>query len=170
MTECANVVVVSEVNPVVQISSPDEAVVLIDDAANVVDITCPESVVVIQQNATLVRVTEESTVPITETNVSVLIDEDITQVVSVGEQGPTAEDAVKLAEEIDFVITGAGPSEITTIFRGEAATGSITSAAVWRIRKSVVESGVDDDTTVTWADGNALFDNIWDDRLTLSFS
>lgn len=170
MTECANVVLVAEVNPVVKISQPQESVVLINDAANVVDITCPETVAVIQQNATLVLVTEELTVPITETNVSVLIEEDITQVVSVGDQGPTAEDAVKLAEEIDFIITGAGPSEITTILRGEATPGSITSAAVWRIRRSVIESGVDDDTTLTWADGNALFDNVWDDRLALSFS
>jgi len=87
MSDCANVIVITEVNPVVIISQPQEAVVLINDAANVVDITCPETVAVIQQNATLVKVTEEATVPISQTDVSVLIQNNITKVVSVGEQG-----------------------------------------------------------------------------------
>lgn len=93
MTDCANVVVVTEVTPIVQISQPQEAVVLIDDAANVVDVTCPETVAVIQQNATLVRVTEEATVPITEPNVAVLLTDTTIAVVSVGEQGPSGGEA-----------------------------------------------------------------------------
>lgn len=80
------------------------------------------------------------------------------------------EDDVKQAEELDFVITGAGPSEITTLYIGRAAPGSVTSGAVWSISKSVIESGVDNDTSQTWADGDASFDNVWDDRLILSYS
>jgi hypothetical protein len=81
-----------------------------------------------------------------------------------------AEDDVKQAEELDFVISGAGPSEITTLYIGRAEPGSVTSGAVWSISKSVIESGLDNDTSQTWADGDSNFDNVWDDRLGLSYS
>ena len=81
-----------------------------------------------------------------------------------------AEDDVKQAERLDFVITGAGPAEITTLYIGRADPGSIESAAVWSISKSVIESGMDNDTGQTWADGDSNFDNVWDDRLILSYS
>lgn len=80
-----------------------------------------------------------------------------------------AEEEVKLAERLDFVITGSGAGEITTLYVGRAATGSVDSAAVWSVSRSVIESGLDNDTVTTWADGNADFDNIWDDRLTLTY-
>ena len=52
-------------------------------------------------------------------------------------------------------------------YLGEAQPGTITSAASWRIRK-IVETGPD--VAITWADGDEDFDNIWDDRLSLSYS
>lgn len=54
------------------------------------------------------------------------------------------------------------------IYKGWAEVGSLTSAPVWRIQKIVI--GFDDDVTKTWADGNAEFDNIWDDHLSLVYS
>lgn len=51
---------------------------------------------------------------------------------------------------------------------GEAATGSATSSAVWRIKK--IDETSSPDVIVTWADGNGNFDNIWDNRLSLSYS
>lgn len=54
------------------------------------------------------------------------------------------------------------------IYKGWAAVGSLTSAPSWRIQKIVI--GFDDDVTKTWADGNAEFDNIWDDHLSLVYS
>ena len=48
----------------------------------------------------------------------------------------------------------------------EAAIWSAKSSAVWRIMKL-------DETTwlaVWWADSNANFDNIWDNRASLSYS
>jgi hypothetical protein len=81
-----------------------------------------------------------------------------------------AEDSVRQAEEIDFVITGVGAGEVTTIYIGRAVPGSLTSAAVWSISKTVVASGTDSDSTKTWADGDADADNVWDDRLILSYS
>jgi len=54
----------------------------------------------------------------------------------------------------------------TITYIGEAEPGSATSAAVWRIRRVDTSSG----TTVTWADGNQNFDNIWDNRIGLTYS
>ena len=49
---------------------------------------------------------------------------------------------------------------------GEASIGTATSAASWRIKKVDSTSG----TIITWADGNASFDNIWDNRTSLTYS
>lgn len=54
------------------------------------------------------------------------------------------------------------------IYKGWAEVGSLTSAPVWRIQKIVI--GFDDDVTKTWAEGNAEFDNVWDDHLSLVYS
>lgn len=52
-------------------------------------------------------------------------------------------------------------------YKGEAAPGASTSAAQWRIAK-ITTTGNDID--ITWADGNTGFDNIWDNRASLSYS
>lgn len=54
------------------------------------------------------------------------------------------------------------------IYKGWAAVGALTSAPLWRIQKIVI--GFDDDVTKTWADGDAEFDNIWNNRLSLTYS
>lgn len=54
-----------------------------------------------------------------------------------------------------------------TTYIGEAAPGTATSAAGWRVRR-MVEAGAD--ITVLWADGDAHFDNVWDNRASLSYS
>lgn len=52
------------------------------------------------------------------------------------------------------------------VYVGYAAIGSATSAGVWRIKKI--------DTTnypvTTWCDGNDNFDNVFDDRVSLTYS
>ncbi len=48
------------------------------------------------------------------------------------------------------------------LYVGTAATGASESDPVWRIKSVDTSSGV----TVTWADGNSEFDNVWDDRAT----
>lgn len=55
------------------------------------------------------------------------------------------------------------------IYRGEAVPGTATSASAWRIHRLILAE-VDGDVTEEWAGGNALFDKVWDDRLTLSYS
>ena len=54
-----------------------------------------------------------------------------------------------------------------TTYIGEADPGSLTSNASWRIKR-IVETGPDSE--ITWADGDSDFDNIWDNRLSLSYS
>ena len=57
------------------------------------------------------------------------------------------------------------------IYIGEAAPGSLTSAAVWRIKRiEFTNPGVDEDLETLWADGDSQFDNIWDNHLALSYS
>lgn len=56
-------------------------------------------------------------------------------------------------------------SAITYI--GLANIGSSTSAAVWQIKKMSVSGTV---TSIKFADGDANYDNIWDDRASLSYS
>ena len=55
----------------------------------------------------------------------------------------------------------------TTTYLGYANAGTLTSGATWAIKK-IVETG--SDVSITWADGNNSFDNIWDNRLTLTYS
>jgi hypothetical protein len=56
----------------------------------------------------------------------------------------------------------------TLAYLGKAQVGTATSAAGWQIQK--LDFGIDGDVTVTWADGNAGFDNVWDNRASLSYS
>ena len=55
----------------------------------------------------------------------------------------------------------------TTTYIGQAKIGTATSTADWQIQK-ISESGTV--TTFTWADGNTEYDNIWDNRASLSYS
>lgn len=49
---------------------------------------------------------------------------------------------------------------------GSALPGSVTSAAVWQVKLLDETTGL----VTTFADGDANFDNIWDDRASLSYS
>lgn len=66
------------------------------------------------------------------------------------------------AKRVDFV------SGTEDIYIGLAATGSSEGSPVWRIRK--LELNVEDDVTQLWANGDALFDKVWDDRSTLTYT
>jgi len=54
------------------------------------------------------------------------------------------------------------------IYQGKALPGASKASAVWQIKKLVYSgSNVSD---IQWADGDILFDNIWDNRAGLSYS
>lgn len=55
----------------------------------------------------------------------------------------------------------------STTYLGYANPGTATSAATWAIKKIVETSN---DVSITWADGTSDFDNVWDDRLILTYS
>ena len=53
----------------------------------------------------------------------------------------------------------------TVSYVGKAATGSVTASAVWQVQKLDTTSGL----IITWADSNASFDNVWDNRASLTY-
>lgn len=53
-------------------------------------------------------------------------------------------------------------------YRGDAIPGTLTSVASWRVTRLTLQS--DGDLEILYADGNDSFDNIWDNRLSLSYS
>jgi hypothetical protein len=52
---------------------------------------------------------------------------------------------------------------------GEAIAGGTTASSIWRIKKMIFD-GSDRVTAVQWADGNAEFDNEWDNYASLTYS
>lgn len=53
-------------------------------------------------------------------------------------------------------------------YLGKAVPGTTTAAALWSIQRLTEQS--DGDISVEWADGDSDPDNIWDNRLALSYS
>lgn len=51
-------------------------------------------------------------------------------------------------------------------YLGFAEPGSLSSAAVWQIKHLDTSSGL----VTTFADGNADYDNVWDNRAILAYS
>lgn len=70
--------------------------------------------------------------------------------------------------KVPIYATNFDQADATTGYVGEALPGTATSAAGWRIKKMVF--GADGDVMTTFADGDAAFDNIWDDRASLTYS
>lgn len=58
--------------------------------------------------------------------------------------------------------------DANTTYIGWATPGSASSAASWKIQKITFTAG--NPTAIEWADGNLNFDNIWDNRASLSYS
>jgi len=56
-------------------------------------------------------------------------------------------------------------STVNVAYVGTAPIGSATNSAVWRIKKIDETSGV----VITWADGDDSFNNIWDNRVSLTY-
>jgi len=53
-----------------------------------------------------------------------------------------------------------------TTYIGYAITGALTSSAVWAIKR-IIESG--GDASINWASSSKDFNNIWDNRLSLTY-
>ena len=79
------------------------------------------------------------------------------------------------ADQWGHLFTDKAPLTIIVAYSGDnpeyvgwAAPGTATSASTWRIMK-VTWSG-SNPTNVKWADGDAKFDNVWDNRASYSYS
>lgn len=74
---------------------------------------------------------------------------------------------VTFATQVDD--TGGAPQ---VIYKGEAIPGVALAAASWRIQEITIttDGGGNDDIGILWADGDSDFNNIWNDRLGLSYS
>ena len=57
--------------------------------------------------------------------------------------------------------------QTSTMYIGTAPTNSATASAIWSIKRLTFTGGL---TTIEWADGNDLNDNVWDNRASLSYS
>lgn len=140
-------------------------IVTVDDAASVATVEVTTQSVTVDDATAEVTINESPVQVVTLNQAgSVTVETELVEVsVSVGlmgPQGPSAEDLSVYAERVDFVGS-------TLIYRGWAEAGSDESDAVWRIARLTLAG---DDVTKEWADGSDAFTQIWDDRLTLSYS
>ncbi|MEM4409328.1 MAG: hypothetical protein QXI19_11375 [Candidatus Caldarchaeum sp.] len=71
-------------------------------------------------------------------------------------------------EEVVGYTTRIDRASATTWYIGRAIPGSATSAAVWQIMRLTFSGG--QLTALEWAGGNDLFDKIWNNRASLSYS
>lgn len=55
------------------------------------------------------------------------------------------------------------------VYIGEASAGTASSSAYWRIKKITWDVN-SNPLSVLFADGNTNYDNIWDNRASLSYS
>ncbi len=53
------------------------------------------------------------------------------------------------------------------IYLGKAAIASSNASAVWQIQRITISGTI---TTTLWADGNSNYDNIWNDRASLTYT
>jgi len=73
--------------------------------------------------------------------------------------GTTSEEEMAYAKRTDVV------GEVV-IYKGEASPGTSETAAFWRIHRLTING---DDVSEEWADGDSSFNNVWADRLTLTY-
>lgn len=56
-------------------------------------------------------------------------------------------------------------STANVTYLGKSVSGADGSQSVWQIQKIDESSGI----VITWADGDQLFDNVWDNRTSLTY-
>lgn len=100
--------------------------------------------------------------------INVFVQPRTADIITVGTQGPPGipEDEVPYADRSDLVYDVDG--NVTGKYFAQAAPGSASSDPVWRI--SYTSYNAEYDGTKQWADGDSLFNNVWDDHLSLSYA
>jgi hypothetical protein len=87
----------------------------------------------------------------------------------VGVKNKSGQQVNLLTEDIfsSYFKTLIDKTSTTVIYIGKASIGSNTSAASWQITKIDLSTSV---ISFLWADGNTNFDNVWDNRSSLTYS
>ena len=79
--------------------------------------------------------------------------------------GGKIEELITATEGVQYVFRWDSTTTSNVIYFGEALPGAASSAASWRIQRINTSTEIDE-----WADGDSDFDNIWDNRASLSYS
>ncbi len=149
----------------VSVTEVTEQVNVADTTTNI-SVAIVDEVISIQAGGDIVQVTTQlDTVVVTEQQDTVLITEQPVIIQpNVGEViiQIVEDSSMPVANRVDFI---AGTDNL---YRGQAPVGTLNSAPSWRISFITINS--EGDVTETWADGDASFDNIWDDRTTKVYS
>lgn len=94
-------------------------------------------------------------------------------------QGAATQDGeyreVRVTEQGEMCVSSTDPTMTTRIdevsssvlYIGTAKIGTATSSALWQVQKVTVVGTV---TGIFWADGNSNYDNVWDNRASLTYS
>tara|TARA_Y100000310_G_C20563780_1_gene754432 strand:+ start:531 stop:803 length:273 start_codon:yes stop_codon:yes gene_type:complete len=90
-----------------------------------------------------------------------------------------------LPSDVDGVIAGVGKVQDVNLhlakrvsydgsnrqqYIGDAKPGTATSAASWRVRRISYDGNSYRIAAIEWAEGDNNFDNVWDNRASLSYS
>lgn len=141
---------ITVVDPTTQVPvTITEDVISVGSGVDQVNIAVAEEVFNIAEETTVVSVADEVVViqpRVAEVQIQII--EDI---------------SVPYAKHTEFV----GEDKI---YKGRAIPGSIDSDPVWQIWLITITDTDEGDNNEKWADGNAKFDNVWDDYLTLEYS
>lgn len=148
---------------------------VVEVIGDVIDVTVTDDVIevdVVEQVITVdVLGDPDITVEVTEPVIDVEIVSPATIVVEISDPIIGEEDKIVAAlnkvTDDETAQDGSG-----FIYVGEAAPGVATSTNAWRVKRIeiVLDGSGREDTTTLWADGDGNFDNIWDDRVSLSYS
>lgn len=144
-------------SPTLVVPQPAETVTVTPNEETVTTTQTTETVVRDANDADVVTLTQVDTV------ISTIEKTDTIVIQSAGPQGApgVAEEDVPYAKRIDWISD-------TVLYKGEAAVGAATSAAAWRLQRITIAS--DDDVTVEWADGEAAFTKVYDNRASYTYS
>jgi len=132
------------------------------DAAQVIQHAYDEANNRIRTDATLSASSVTVTVDIQETDDSILVygnDGSTNRAIRTDALGRTVTVSTNYALRLDDTSTP------NVSYVGQADIGSATGSAVWQIKKIDETTGL----VITWADSNDSFDNIWNNRTSLTY-
>lgn len=125
-------------------------------------------------------VDDEQGIIISESNQTVIVTEQVTEIITEGAQGPrgvSAEDELPFAKRADIVDGFNGlvaDPDFETIYLADAEVGTLDAAALWRIKRIIIDNASDGDAVTEWAElagqATAEFVHVWNDRLTFAYS